>query len=162
MHDHIEKFISILEPAGLINMRLNYIGPNSLLSPHEEHNVHSHGSEAIIRTRFHLPITTNDKCESILDGEIFQMQTAKIYFFNNGCVHASRNNGDEVRLHLVWDMMLTRKCYEMMFTAGLGSFKCALPTSDLVKKIRDEEIKEYEKYPPEIDFSTAFNNVRFA
>lgn len=91
-----------------INARLNLLSPGSGLNQHEEQIQQTWGMANTVRIRFHLPITTNEKCLVFLDGEWFHFNEGKIYFFNNGCVHAAKNNSDIERLHLVWDCILTQ------------------------------------------------------
>lgn len=90
-----------------LNARLNLLSPNSGLNQHEEQIQQKWGEFNSIRIRFHLPIITNENCLLFLDGEWFHFKEGKIYFFNNGCVHAAKNDSNLKRLHLVWDCLLT-------------------------------------------------------
>jgi hypothetical protein len=92
-----------------LNARLNLLSPGSGLGQHEEQIQQVWGEHNSIRIRFHLPIITNNKCLVFLDGEWFHFEEEKIYFFNNGCVHAAQNNSEIERLHLVWDCLLTKE-----------------------------------------------------
>jgi hypothetical protein len=109
----IGEFIAGFPDA--INLRLNGMGPNSGLSPHEEHTVIRQGRRFGVRVRLHLPIATTPAAQVYLDGDFFHFDEGSIYYFNNGCVHSARNRGDEIRFHLVWDMPLTERTYEMLF-----------------------------------------------
>ena len=109
-----ERFIAGL--PDLLNFRVNVMGPAAGLSPHEEHSVVRDFSGAIsVKGRFHLPISTNREAEITLDGEVFQLEAGSVFFVNHGCVHSAVNRGTDVRIHLVWDAMLTRKSCEFMF-----------------------------------------------
>ena len=90
-----------------LNARLNLLSPSSGLNQHEEQIQQKWGDKNTIRVRFHLPIVTDPECLVFLDGEWFQFEEGKIYFFNNGCVHSAKNNSNIDRLHLVWDCLLT-------------------------------------------------------
>jgi aspartyl/asparaginyl beta-hydroxylase len=102
-----------------VNMRLNGMGQKSGLSPHEENVVHWCGLRSparfFVRARFHLPIQTNPKAMLLLDGETFHFEERFVYFFNNGAVHSANNLGDTYRYHLVWDMLLSRAAFSLMF-----------------------------------------------
>ncbi|MBK9169706.1 MAG: aspartyl/asparaginyl beta-hydroxylase domain-containing protein [Bryobacterales bacterium] len=84
-----------------INLRLNGMVGRAGLAAHEENILHDQDR---VRLRFHLPVFTTEKASVMLDGERFRLQAGYIYFFNNGCVHAAQNDGDEPRYHLVWDV----------------------------------------------------------
>lgn len=99
-----------------INFRLNLLKPGSGLGQHEEQIVEIYQKKPFLRIRFHLPIQTNIKSNVFLDGEWFHYEEGKIYFFNNGCVHCAENNGDEDRLHLVWDCVYTKRIADILNT----------------------------------------------
>lgn len=110
-----------------VNMRLNGMGQKSGLSPHEENVVHWCGLKNprrfFVRVRFHLPIQTNPQALVLLDGQTFHFEERYIYFFNNGAVHSANNQGDRYRYHLVWDMLLSRETFNLMFAQeGLPGF----------------------------------------
>jgi hypothetical protein len=113
----LNDFCSAL--PSLANMRLNLLGPGAALSPHEEHLVFILDDESVsIRCRFHLPLFTNDKARMMADGQWYKFEEGNVYAFNNGCVHAAENKGDEARYHLVWDMLMTEPAYRTMFEEG--------------------------------------------
>jgi|SRR5450755_1921455 len=99
-----------------VNFRINVLGHDAALSPHEEHAiVRTNQGNVGIRPRFHLPIDTNSGAEVVLDGEVYQLEEGTVYFVNHGCIHSARNRGDQPRTHLVWDLLLTREAYDLMF-----------------------------------------------
>ena len=107
---------------GLYNMRLNSMGTNSGLSPHEEHIVWPSAAGWLrqtyqFRARFHLPVVTNEQAEMMLDGEYFHFREGNIYLFNNGCIHSAANAGATTRYHLVWDMFVSESMVEFMFSS---------------------------------------------
>jgi hypothetical protein len=71
-----------------------------------------------LRARFHLPIQTNEQSTVLADGHWFRFERGNLYAFNNGCVHAARNEGDEHRFHLVFDVLMTERAYRTMFETG--------------------------------------------
>jgi hypothetical protein len=63
------------------------------------------GHEHFFKTkRIHIPITTNNKCNFIVGGEIVQMKSGEIWEIDNANkVHSVNNNGDTDRIHLLID-----------------------------------------------------------
>ena len=139
------EFISTFKHA--INMRLNLLERKSALSPHEEHIVHRDKTgKFFLRTRFHLPLFTNLKAEMLLDNEIFHFEEGYIYFFNNGTIHSATNFSPEKRYHFVWDMLLTKESYDLMFNpsgAGPEHFERISGDEQLIFPLRKTDIKEY-------------------
>ena len=133
--------------AHATNMRLNGMGGQSGLSPHEEHTVHYTGGRARLRARFHLPIVTNEEAEMLLEDELYRFEAGSVYYFNNGCIHAARNLGESFRYHLVWDMMFTEETYALMFSEdgrGVPEFLTRLVGDDRVcEPVGHEPLREY-------------------
>ena len=132
-----------------LNFRLNVLGPHSGLAPHEEHVTLRATSGLIgLRARFHLPVFTNSQAEILLNGEIHHFREGVVYFFNNGCVHAARNEGSEPRTHLVWDMFLTREAFDTTFgegtLAGIPMHRFLGPERAMTP-LRHEEVARYEE-----------------
>lgn len=99
-----------------INFRVNLLGPGASLGAHEEHvTLRLRSGRIGLRGRFHLPVTTNPLAELSLDGDVYHLEEGVVHFVNNGCVHSAANGGDARRVHLVWDMLLTREACECMF-----------------------------------------------
>jgi Aspartyl/Asparaginyl beta-hydroxylase len=104
-----------------VNFRINVLGPQAGLAPHEEHAlVRTRAGTVGARVRFHLPVVTNPEAELTLDGHVYHLEAGTIYFVNHGCVHSAANQGAAGRMHLVWDMLLTRSAFDCMF-AGTAS-----------------------------------------
>lgn len=112
----LAAFIASL--PGLLNVRLNCLGPGAGLSPHEESIWFSHGGQRYLRLRFHLPLLTNSASWVQLDGESFCFRAGSLYFFHQGCLHAVGNDGDSDRYHLVWDALLSQSVWDEMFGGG--------------------------------------------
>ena len=109
----IAAFIDLFPHA--INMRINGLPPSGGFSAHAEQVSRRNGRAYHFKTRFHLPIETNDASRVLLEDEIFHFDVGSIYYFNNGCVHAVENKGQSRRLHLIWDMLLTEETIDLMF-----------------------------------------------
>lgn len=99
----------------LVNFRLNLLCPQSGLQAHEENLffLSKHHTVAA-KLRFHLPVQTNPGAEVMLAGQIHHLEAGTIYFVHHGCAHSAHNHGDENRLHLVWDMLLTQDTFHWM------------------------------------------------
>lgn len=96
------------EHEGLVNMRLNLMGPDSGLALHREATAITIGGKPRLKVRFHLPLfTAGSPCR--LGNGIYEMNIGQVYLFNNGAPHASWNEGEQERIHLVWDCLVTHK-----------------------------------------------------
>jgi hypothetical protein len=134
-----------------VNFRINVLGPGASLSPHEEHAVIRTRAGSIgLRTRFHLPICTNPGAEMILDGEVFHLEAGTVYLINHGCVHWARNGGEADRIHLLWDLLLTREAFDFMFAepAPTPLFRRIRAAEWIPAPVRSEEIGAYERIAP--------------
>lgn len=102
-----------------INFRVNVMGRRARLSPHEEHSViRTRSGSVALRIRLHLPVFTNPAAEIVLDGAEYHLQAGVLYLVNHGCVHSACNEGDQNRVHLVWDVLLTREAFAFLFEAA--------------------------------------------
>lgn len=110
----LSKFISTFPDT--INFRVNVLGPRARLSAHEEHSVIRTASMSVgLRVRFHLPVVSSPLAEMMLDGYVYHLRPGTGYFVNHGCIHSARNGGERHRIHLVWDMLLTRAAFACAF-----------------------------------------------
>lgn len=110
----LAEFVSLFPHT--INFRINVMSPGASLSPHEECAVIRTLTGSIgARVRFHLPIVSNQKAELMLDGWVYHLAPGTVYFINHGCVHSACNRGEYLRIHVVWDMLLTRDAFDFMF-----------------------------------------------
>ena len=138
---------------GLINCRLNLIGPSGGLSAHEEHSVVKVLSGLVgIRARFHLPIVTNPLAEISLDGNVYYLEAGSIFFINHGCIHSAVNRGTATRIHLVWDLYLTREACDLFFgdmTDACPAGSVRVPSSQrCVTPVRTTDISHPRILPP--------------
>jgi hypothetical protein len=127
----IARLINLLPHT--VNFRINLMGRLSALSAHEEHPIfRTRRGSVALSTRFHLPIVTNPQAEVILDGWVYHLAAGMVYLVNHGCVHSARNGGNQNRIHLVWDMLLTRDAFEAMFERAA----CAWP----LERVGEDEL----------------------
>lgn len=145
----LARFIAAFPHA--VNFRINVLGPRSGLSPHEEHVVVRTRAGTIgARVRFHLPVVTNTRAELMLDGNIYHLEQGTIYFINHGCVHSATNGGEDARIHLTWDMLLTREAFDRMFGAAPQASPLARISGEErdVAPIRTERVGAYRRLAP--------------
>lgn len=113
-HPALATFLDLFPDA--VNCRVNVMGPSSGLSPHEEHVLtYAPDGSVVAKLRFHLPLHTTSEATLVLDEQVFTLESGVVHFVNHGCVHAAANRGSEPRTHLVWDMILTRRTFDLMF-----------------------------------------------
>jgi hypothetical protein len=145
-----------------INFRVNVLGPRARLAAHEEHSIiRTLDGTLGVCARFHLPIETNPGAEIVLDGQAYHLEAGEVYFINHGCVHAARN-GAMSRLHLVWDMLLTRDAYHTIFEAG-PIWSDAVPAAERVPApTRLERMGAALRLRPSVSSAqTASEQIRF-
>jgi Aspartyl/Asparaginyl beta-hydroxylase len=142
-----------------VNFRLNVMGAQSGLSPHKEHvTVRMRSGKVGIKARFHLPVITNSLAEVMLDGYIYHLRERIVYLFNNGCIHSAKNEGSSARLHLVWDMLLTREALDLMFGDEAVTHFPMRRIQGVGRKVtrrRYERVGSYESIPRVVDESEA-------
>lgn len=136
----------------LVNARINVLGPRSGLSPHEEQVLIRTRAGAIgARVRFHLPIATDAGAELMLDGGVYHLEAGTVYFVNHGCVHAAANRGDAARIHLTWDMLLTRAAFDCMFGAAPPPGLERIADSDAAPTpVRTAAVGAYDRLAPDV------------
>jgi hypothetical protein len=136
----------------LVNVRINALGPRAGLSPHEEQVLFRTGAGTIgARVRCHLPIATGAGAELMLDGGVYHLEAGTVYFVNHGCVHAAANRGDASRIHLVWDVLLTRAVFDFMFGgADVPGMERVDGAAAEPPPIRTEPVGAYERLAPDV------------
>jgi hypothetical protein len=137
-----------------VNFRINILGPRSGLPPHEEHTLIRTRSGGVgARLRFHLPVVTNAAAELTLDGDVVHLDASVCHFVNHGCVHgASNGHATESRIHLSWDMLLTRETFACMFGDRLPDFPVRrIAVADGKPAVlRVERTEAYERLAPDV------------
>lgn len=148
-YSQLAQFVSAFPHC--VNFRVNFMGPHSRLAEHEEHSVIRTTTGSIgIRLRLHLPLTTNPSAELKLDGSVYHLEEGTVYFVNHGCVHSACNGGDQSRIHLVWDMLLTEQAFAFLFnnhSCPPGFLPVPSPESAFSSS-RNERVGAYVKLPP--------------
>jgi hypothetical protein len=134
-----------------VNLRVNVLGRASGLSPHEEHAfVRGSGGCVVPRLRLHLPVETTERAVLILDGEVHRLEPGVIHLVNHGCVHAARNDADTPRVHVVWDVLLDRRTFELLLGDGPPPAPFArIPEPDrMPPPLRTERMGAHRQLPP--------------
>jgi len=145
----LARFVSAFPDT--VNFRIAVLGPRSSLPPHEEHTlIRTRTGGVGARLRFHLPIVTNAGAELNLDGDVYHLAAGICAFVNHGCVHAASNAHDrEARIHLVWDMLLTRESFECMFVEREPAFALRRIAFEdqMPRRRRFEPVGSYARIP---------------
>lgn len=100
MREIIEAFKC---PIGRV--RLSKMAPHMAINAHRDINDEV-ASVAFGQVRLHLPIATNEKVLFLVGKEILQMAPGRLYYADFAKNHAVRNDGDEVRVHLFFELKM--------------------------------------------------------
>ena len=145
----LARFVGAFPHA--VNFRVGILGPRSGLSAHEEHAlIRMRDGSVGARLRLHLPIVTTPEAELVLDGEVHHLEEATVHFVNHGCVHEASNGGNRPRIHLNWDVLLTRASYDLLFgTGAVPPGWVRVPEETWVPEPRERRpVGDYRRVPP--------------
>jgi hypothetical protein len=59
--------------------------------------------------RIHVPIYTNSQCEQIFEDRSYHLDVGTVYEINNRIHHSAFNGGNDIRIHLILDLIETEK-----------------------------------------------------
>jgi len=90
----ISQFKAPLESIRLLNLM-----PNSEIKTHRDQGCCY--EEGVFR--LHIPITTDDKVDFIVEGEKLQMEAGSCWYANFNLPHSVVHNGTKPRIHLIID-----------------------------------------------------------
>jgi len=85
--------------AELGRAMLVFLKPGGEIHPHSDE-----GSYCQERTRYHIPIMTNQDCTNTFGGTTEHLERGIMYQVDNDRVHSAINNGDTPRVHLIFDI----------------------------------------------------------
>ncbi len=142
-------FVSAFPHA--VNFQVNVMGPGAQLGAHEENLIiRTRNGKVGSRLRFHLPVVTNPASEITLDGWVFSLSAGTIYLINHGCVHTAHNGGSQSRIHLVFDLLLTRAVFDCLFGDAPPPLPLTVVDEDNeeVTPRRVEPVSPHVKLPP--------------
>lgn len=72
--------------------------------------VHSDGAGSNLHThKIHVPLITNPAAILTTNGESFHLEVGRAYEVNNIAAHGCRNQGDEDRIHLIFEIFEAAK-----------------------------------------------------
>ena len=120
LYPSLDQFIKLFPHA--VNFRINVLHGKSSFTQHQEDLcfIHNKTHDPALRVRFHLPIATHDQALMLMEGNLYRFNPGKIYFFHNGCIHDGVNlHPTQIRVHLLWDMLLTEDTFTRMFARAL-------------------------------------------
>lgn len=69
---------------------------------------------------------------------VCHLKAGVVYLVNHGCAHWACNEGDQRRVHLVWDVLLTREAFTFMFEE-------AVPGGILTRFAETDQIPAYQR-----------------
>lgn len=101
----VQKVISFFKTP--LNMAVfYYLQPGGVLHPHRDLT----GAKLNERIRFHIPIQTNPNVEFKVSNERVIMKPGTFWALDTSYLHSVRNDGDEVRIHIVIECDLNEWC----------------------------------------------------
>ncbi|KYG64717.1 hypothetical protein AZI86_10930 [Bdellovibrio bacteriovorus] len=110
----VNKVISFFKTP--INMAVfYYLQPGGVLHPHRDLT----GAKLNQRIRFHIPIQTNPKVVFKVSGEQVVMRPGTFWALDTSYVHSVRNDGNEVRVHIVIECDVNDWCKSLLVKPNL-------------------------------------------
>jgi len=123
----------------LQSVRLLRLTPNSVIKPHKDFCLGYENNNF----RLHIPITTNNQVEFILDKNRLKMLPGECWYTNVNFTHSVANNGNQDRIHLVIDGERNDWSDQLFFSlASKESFALKDEHSQDVLKMMVEELKK--------------------
>jgi aspartyl/asparaginyl beta-hydroxylase (cupin superfamily) len=98
----LEQF-AVERNATLQRALLVRLQPHGTVYPHIDR-----GEYYAIRDRYHLPITSPGGSWLCSGGEEIAMREGELWWFDNKATHHSRNDSDEWRTHVIFDLLPRR------------------------------------------------------
>lgn len=120
-YPNLATFISLFPDS--TNFRINVLHEKSHFTQHQEDICvpNQISNKPSLKLRFHLPILTNKNAVMLMQGDAYHFDPGTIYFFHNGCIHDGVNMSEsEPRVHLLWDMLLTKDTFARMFERSIS------------------------------------------
>lgn len=104
----------------VISARLLNLGAGAEIKPHTDHNLGYEDNQF----RLHIPITTNEGVQFLLDGKQLPMRVGQCWYTNVNYIHSVKNTGTTDRIHLVLDLARNDWTDELFFSlAPQASFQ---------------------------------------
>lgn len=111
-------------PAPLRSVRLMALGPGAVVHEHRDGKC---GFPWGVM-RLHIPVITNPGAQVVIDGQATHWDAGRLWFGDFNRPHYVRNTGDETRVHLVIDVMLTLELLALFPPESLSG----LPWADVL------------------------------
>ena len=134
----MEKCPYLREVVGLfkcpiLSVRILKLSAGAVIKPHRDHELGYEDNNF----RLHIPITTNEHVQFILDGIQLKMLPGECWCTNVNYVHSVANKGKSDRVHLVIDGKRNAWSDDLFFSlAPSESFRPIPPADDSPKTIK--------------------------
>ncbi|MCW5517633.1 aspartyl/asparaginyl beta-hydroxylase domain-containing protein [Muriicola sp. Z0-33] len=96
--DYMQEVINSFK-VPILSARILRLGKGAKIKPHKDHELGYENNNF----RLHIPISTNDKVQFILDGVNIVMRPGECWYTNVNYEHSVANEGKTDRVHLVID-----------------------------------------------------------
>jgi hypothetical protein len=96
----IYKYLEDYSDGKVIHAEVISMKPKSRIRVHKDR-----GDMLYLARRFHVPLKTNSQTFFIVEDEQFFLEEGKAYELNNVKYHGVRNNSEEIRIHLIIDII---------------------------------------------------------
>ena len=93
---------------------LNVMHPTPRVFYHRENLFTQYKNKSTFRIRFLIPIINNNNSYIQVNREVYKLEEGKIYFLNQGAVHAPLNKGNTLRINFVCDCLFTPELIKWM------------------------------------------------
>jgi aspartyl/asparaginyl beta-hydroxylase (cupin superfamily) len=100
---HARRFIqSAADSLGGLPGRVKIVNlpPGKRVYPHIDR-----GAYYLVHARFHLVLRSTEGSMLRVDGETQRLRNGELWWFDNNKVHEAWNEGDENRIHLIFDVL---------------------------------------------------------
>ncbi len=100
---HVRRFIqAAADGLGGLPGRAKIVNlpPGKRVYPHVDR-----GAYYLVHARFHLVLRSTDGSMLRVGGETQRLQNGELWWFDNNKVHEAWNDGDENRIHLIFDVL---------------------------------------------------------
>jgi len=133
----IDAYMKTLYPQHVfIKCEMNWLKPGEVVPIHKDNCWwHKHCP------RVHVPVITNKQCGWVVEGRLHHLPVGSYYEVNNRKFHSAVNNGNNGRLHLVFDIM-EQSVYDNAVAAGID-----ISHQDIV----DHKLSSWDQLPNDKD-----------
>lgn len=145
----IYKLLESYADGIVVNAEIISMNPKSRIRMHKDR-----GNSLYVVRRFHIPIKTNQQVFFTVDGKKYNLAEGNAYELNNAKYHSVRNDSDEIRIHLIVDVMPS-EYYEkssLNLVNNNERYLCPFCVSSWTCHGPHVESKDLEEYTKKIKF----------